>query len=307
MYGLWYPGLAVGLLLMVTLCSFQGVDFIRTHSYSNLESIALWFFFALWYSLCLINVCRIRGGKNLLLWKQCGTAFRRFNLYSAFFLPGLLFLGLVIAIFMGAPTCQALIGIAICGSWLLWGTYIAVGIKKNEITLDDFVKEEAGKEEDKKKEKNSMLFRFVTPSFALKYAYYPGLLGGFAVYLVLAGFRGGFDIFHAATGPNIKGFCWTLLGILLYVWAIINLFRIRKGKRPLFRYTPRRAFHSINTRSAVDMPLALIGILWSMGLEKLWVIICIVFILLFMAWGLFIEVGCYRNHLVPDGFLKKAR
>ena len=54
------------------------------------------------------------------------------------------------------------------------------------------------------------------------------------------------------------------------------------------------------------MPLALIGILWSMG-AKPWTVACMVLILLFMAWGIFVEVGCYRNHLVPDGFVKKGK
>ena len=57
---------------------------------------------------------------------------------------------------------------------------------------------------------------------------------------------------------------------------------------------------------AIDMPLALIGILWSMG-AKAWTVTYIVLILLFMAWGIFMEVGCYRNSLVPEGFVKKGK
>lgn len=304
LYGLWYPGLIISLLLMLALCIFAGVDFFRTFNYSALESVILYIICSLWYVLCIVNVHRIRKGRKTVVWKEEKKTLRMLNIFSAFLIPGILVIFLFIAIAMGAPVGQALAGIIPCAIWILWGIYVVVGLRKNGIYLEDFAKEgnRKGEEGGGRKEKDSKLFRFVTPSFALKYAYYPGLLGGFAVYLVLAGFRGGFDIFHAATGPNIKGFCWTLLGILLYIWAIINLFRIRRGKKPLFHYSPRRAFHSINTRSAVDMPLALIGILWSMG-AKWWTILCMILILLFMSWGIFVEVGCYKNHLVPDGFI----
>ena len=32
-----------------------------------------------------------------------------------------------------------------------------------------------------------------------------------------------------------------------------------------------------------------------------------ILILLFMSWGIFVEVGCYKNHLVPDAFIKKGK
>ena len=310
LYGLWYPGLIISLLLMLALCIFAGVDFFRTFNYSALESVIIWIICSLWYVLCIVNAYRIRKGRKTVVWKEEKKVLRMLNVFSAFLLPGLLIIFLFIAIAMGAPIGQALAGIIPCAIWILWGIYVVVGLRKNGISLEDFAKEEGEKEEGEKeegeKEKNaSRLFRFITPSFALKYCYFPGLLGGFAVYLVLAGFRGGFDEFSSPTGPNIKGFLWTLLGILLYVWAITNLFRIRRGKKPLFHYSPRRAFHSINTRSALDMPLALIGILWSMG-GKAWTVACIALILLFMSWGIFVEVGCYKNHLVPDAFIKKG-
>ena len=215
------------------------------------------------------------------------------NIFSAFLIPGIFLIPLFIAIAMGAPIGQAVTGIIPCAIWILWGIYVVVGLRKNGISLEDFAKEGDRREEEGEsgKEKDSKLFRFVTPSFALKYVYWPGLLGGFAVYLILAGFRGGFNVFFSPSSSNIKGFLWTLFGAFLYVWAIINIFRIRNRKKPLFRYSPRRAFHSINTRSAVDMPLALIGILWSMG-TKWWTILCMILILLFMLWGIFVEVGC---------------
>ena len=56
-----------------------------------------------------------------------------------------------------------------------------------------------------------------------KYVYWPGLLGGFAAYLILAGFRGGFNVFFSPSSSNRKGFLWTLFGVFLYVWAIINI------------------------------------------------------------------------------------
>ena len=305
LYGLWYPGLTISLLLMLALCAFGCVDLFRSHNYSDLENVILWLICSFWYVLCLMNVHRIQKGKKAILWKEGKKSLRTLNVFSAFIIPGILFVGMIVAIFLGAPIGLALIAIVLSGVWIIWGTYLILGMKKNEISIEDFAKGEGEKEEEKEK-KASRAFRFITPSFALKYCYYPGLLGGFAVYLILAGFRGGFDVFSSPTGPNIKGFLWTLLGILLYVWAITNLFKIRGGKKPLFHYSPRRAFHAINTRSAVDMPLALIGILWSMG-AKAWTITCMVLILLFMAWGIFVEVGCYRNDLVPEGFVKKEK
>ena len=305
LYSLWYPGLAVSLLLMLTLCAFVCLNFFKTFNYSDLESIILWILGAFWYALCLVNAYRIRKGERPLGWRNEKKALRALNASSAFIIPSILFIGLIIAIFTGAPWDQALVGIVPSGVWIAWGVYAVSGMKKSGITIEDFAKEGKGnkKEEEVKKKKATRTFGFITPSFALRYCYYPGLLGGFAVYLILAGFRGGFDVFSSPTAPNIKGFLWTLLGILLYVWAITNLFKIRRGKKPLFRYSPRRAFHAINTRSAVDMPLALIGILWSMG-AKPWTVTCMVLILLFMAWGIFVEVGCYRNGLVPEGFVK---
>lgn len=308
LYGLWYPGLIISLLLMLALCIFTGVDFFRTFNYSALKSVIIWIICSLWYVLCIVNAYRIRKGRKTVVWKEEKKVLRMLNVFSAFLLPGLLIIFLFIAIAMGAPIGQALGGIIPCAIWILWGIYVVVGLRKNGISLEDFAKEGDSREEEGEsgKEKDSKLFRFVTPSFALKYVYWPGLLGGFAAYLILAGFRGGFNVFLSPSGSNIKGFLWTLFGAFLYVWAIINIFRIRNGKRPLFRYSPRRAFHSINTRSAVDMPFALIGILWSMG-TKWWTILCMILILLFMSWGIFVEVGCYKNHLVPDGFIKKGK
>ncbi|MBO6071595.1 MAG: hypothetical protein J6O89_01480 [Aeriscardovia sp.] len=304
LYGLWYPGLTISLLLMLALCGYQFVGFLKTFNYSDLESVIFWILGAFWYGLCLVNAYRIRKGKKPALWKEGRKALGTLNASSAFIVPGILIIGMIVAMAMFAPVDQALIGIVPSGIWIAWGVYAVLGMKKNEISIEDFVKEgREAKEGEAKEKKSSRVFKFVTPSFALKYCYYPGLLGGFAVYLVLAGFRGGFDVFSSPTGPNIKGFLWTLLGILLYVWAITNLFKIRGGKNPLFHYSARRAFHAINTRSAVDMPLALIGILWSMG-AKAWTITCMVLILLFMAWGIFVEIGCYRNGLVPKGFVK---
>lgn len=136
--------------------NFQRIDFIRARSYLDFESLSLWYFFTLWHSLYLINVCRIREGKSRLLWKQCGTALRRLNLYSAFFLPDLLFLGLVIAIFMRDPAWQALRNRNLW-PWLLCGTHIEVGIKKNEIILDDFAKSEAEKRAGAKRSRQGIL------------------------------------------------------------------------------------------------------------------------------------------------------
>lgn len=303
LYGLWYPGLTISLLLILALCAYQFfVGFLKTFNYSELESVIFCILGAFWYVLCLVNAYRIREGKKPVLWREGKKALGTLNASSAFIIPGILIIGMIVAMATFAPVDQALIGIVPSGVWIAWGIYVVWGMKKNELTIEDFAKGE-GEGEKKEEKKASRLFRFITPSFALKYCYFPGLLGGFAVYLVLAGFRGGFDVLSSPTGPNIKGFLWTLLGILLYVWAITNLFRIRRGKKPLFHYSPRRAFHSINTRSAVDMPLALIGILWSMG-AKAWTVACIALILLFMAWGIFVEVGCYRNGLVPEGFVK---
>ena len=70
--------------------------------------------FRLWKPFPLVFLCPLvflmshkclQGSRmgEPLLWKQCGTALSRPSLYSSFLLPGLLFLGLVIAIFMRAP------------------------------------------------------------------------------------------------------------------------------------------------------------------------------------------------------------
>ena len=47
----------------------------------------------------------------------------------------------------GAPWDQSLIGIVPSGVWIAWGVYAVLGMKKNEISIEDFVKEGRGGEE----------------------------------------------------------------------------------------------------------------------------------------------------------------
>ena len=91
LYGLWYPGLAISLLLMLALCGFACADFFKSFNYSDLESVILWILGAFWYGLCLVNAYRIRKGKKPALWKEGRKALGTLNASSAFIIPSIIF------------------------------------------------------------------------------------------------------------------------------------------------------------------------------------------------------------------------
>lgn len=146
-------------------------------------------------------------------------------------------------------------------------------------------------------------FKFISPRLALYAFYYPALWGGLVICFILMGINGGFDFFHIPNLTNFGHFFIVLMTAFLSGRAIQDLYKIRNGIKFAKYRSPRKAFILLNA-----WPIGMWGTI-ALSLTEwdthAWAISGISFSIIFILWGIYVEIGCYKNHLIPYGFTKK--
>lgn len=151
------------------------------------------------------------------------------------------------------------------------------------------------------------IFKLINPRIALDTFYYPGLWGGLSINLFLLILAGGFEFFYSPSLTNLYHLFYVILLVIFSARSIQDLYRIRNGiKFPRGRKPARNAFIPINMWPIVYCMTIDLSLVYEWKIN-LWTILGIIFSIFFALWGVFVEVSCYKNHLIPDGFIKSNK
>ena len=133
--GMLLPGLWVGGILCAAAAGFEGIACRYSPSPFNREAFFVFLVFSGVYALCSENLARIREGRRCLIWGKAEEVPQAIILHAAFWTP----VAVIACLLEGAKWISSwfMIGAVPALLWMIWGEYVAKGMKRNGIGAEE--------------------------------------------------------------------------------------------------------------------------------------------------------------------------
>lgn len=136
--GMLLPGLWIGGILCALASGFEGIACRYSSSSFNREAFLVFLLFSAVYALCSENLTRICEGRKCLIWGKAEEIPQIIILHATFWMPVVV----ITYLLEGAKWISPWFMVGACPAilWMLWGEYVAKGIRKNGIRAEEVEK-----------------------------------------------------------------------------------------------------------------------------------------------------------------------